>query len=257
MEFILYEKHGGYGHIMINNPKQLNALKRQVLEELNVAVTLAEEDAEILAVIISGAGGKAFIAGADISEMQNMTVMEAQQFAKLGQRIFNRIEAMKKPVIAAIDGFALGGGCEIALACDIRICSDKSKFGQPEINLGVIPGFGGTQRLTSVVGKSNALRLILTGDTIDAQEAYRLGLVDQIVPSEQLMPVVTALAGKIAAKAPYAIAQAQEAINYADGSKAESCEYEASLFAACFATADQTEGMSAFLEKRKPEFKGV
>lgn len=256
MEFVVYEKNGSFCNIVINNPKQLNALKRQVLEELNEALIMAENDVEVLTVILSGAGGKAFIAGADISAMQNMTVMEAQEFAKLGQSIFNRIELMRKPVIAAIDGFALGGGCEIALACDMRICSEKSKFGQPEINLGVIPGFGGTQRLTSIVGKSKAVKLILTGDIINAEEAYRIGLVDQIVSSEELMPTVTALAEKIGGKAPYAIAQAKEAINYASGYKIEGCEYEASMFASCFSTADQAEGMTAFLEKRKPNFIG-
>jgi len=257
LDYIIYEKNEAYCHIIINNPKQLNALKRQVLEELYEVLMLVENDSQILTVIISGAGGKAFIAGADISAMQNMTVIEAQEFAKLGQKIFNRIELMNKLVIAAIDGFALGGGCEIALACDMRICSDKSKFGQPEINLGIIPGFGGTQRLTNVVGKSEALRLILTGEIIDAEEAHRIGLVDQIVPSDQLLPTVTALAKKIAGKAPYAVAQAKEAINYANGYNIEGCEYEASLFAGCFATADQTEGMTAFLEKRTPVFKGL
>lgn len=257
MDYIIYEKNEAYCHIVINNPKQLNALKRQVLEELYEVLMMVESDSEILAVIISGAGGKAFIAGADISAMQNMTVIEAQEFAKLGQKIFNRIELMNKLVIAAIDGFALGGGCEIALACDMRICSDKSKFGQPEINLGIIPGFGGTQRLTNVVGKSEALRLILTGEIINAEEAHRIGLVDQIIPSDQLLPSVTALAKKIAGKAPYAVAQAKEAINYANGYNIEGCEYEASLFASCFATADQTEGMTAFLEKRTPAFKGL
>jgi enoyl-CoA hydratase len=257
LEFIIYEKHDSYCSIIINNPKQLNALNTQVLSELNAALLTAEQDNEVLAVIISGAGGKAFIAGADISAMQNMTVKEAQEFAKLGQAIFNRIELMRKPVIAAIDGFALGGGCELALACDLRICSDKSKFGQPEINLGIIPGFGGTQRLTRLIGKSTALKLILTGDIIDAEEAYRLGLVDQVVSAEQVIATATALAKKIAAKAPYAIAQAKEAVNYANGYRVAGCEYEATLFAGCFATEDQIEGMTAFLEKRKPVFKGV
>lgn len=255
MEFVIYERHEGYCHIIINNPKQLNALNQTVLADLSKAVDMVENDPQIQTVIISGAGGKAFVAGADISAMQRMSVPEAQAFSKTGQKLFNRIELMRKLVVASIDGFALGGGCELAMACHLRICSDKSKFAQPEINLGIIPGFGGTQRLIKIVGKSQAIRLILTGDTIDAAEALRIGLVDQVVPDEELQSVVTGLAEKIAGKPRYTLEQAVEAVNYAGGYNIENCEFEAALLAGCFATEDQKEGMAAFLEKRKAEFK--
>ncbi|MDK2919933.1 MAG: enoyl-CoA hydratase [Candidatus Petromonas sp.] len=256
MEFVLLEKNEAIGVITINRLNQLNALNPQVLEELNQTIDVVENDPSILCVMITGAGGKAFVAGADIAAMRNMKVLEAQDFSQLGQRIFNRIERMKKPVIAAIDGFALGGGCELALACDIRICSKKAKFGQPEVNLGIIPGFGGTQRLPRLIGKSKAMQLIFTGDIIDAEEALNLGLVDQVVSSEQLMSTATTLAKKIASKAPVAIEQAKVAINYAAGYMNEGYDYEASLFSTCFSTDDQKEGMKAFLEKRRPNFKG-
>lgn len=256
MEFVVFEKHVGYCNIVINNPKQLNALNRAVLEDLDEAIEMAEKDSEVRCVIISGAGDKAFVAGADILAMKNMTVAEAQSFVKFGDKVFAHIEFMRKPVIAAIDGFTLGGGNELAMACDLRICSEKSKFGQPEVNLGIIPGFGGTQRMTRIVGRAQAILLILTGDTIDAQEALRIGLVDQVVPKEELLSTAVKLAEKLSLKPPYAIAQAIEAINYASGSSFAGYEYESSLLCSCFATDDQKEGMAAFLEKRKAEFTG-
>ncbi|MFZ7104563.1 MAG: enoyl-CoA hydratase-related protein [Peptococcaceae bacterium] len=257
MEFIIYEKNGPVGWITINRPRQLNALNKQVLQELNETLGTVENDPEILAIIITGSGEKAFVAGADIAAMQKMSVQEAEDFAKLGQGIFTRIELMKKASIAAVEGFALGGGCELALACDIRICSEKAKFGQPEISLGIIPGFGGTQRLTRLIGRSQAMSLILTGNIIDAGEALRIGLVDRVVTADQLWPTATALAKKISGLAPFAVRQIKAAVNYSAGYVLEGYAYEASLFANCFATVDQQEGMAAFLEKRKPVFKGV
>lgn len=256
MQYVLIEKDELVTVITINRPKQLNALNPEVLKELNDAIETAENDKETRVVIITGAGEKAFIAGADIGAMKDMTAVEGQAFGKLGQKLFSKIERLRKPVIAAINGFALGGGCELALACDIRLCSENAKFGQPEVNLGIIPGFGGTQRLPKVVGKSKAMKLILTGDVIDAQEAYNLGLADQVVAVEQLMPTAIALAKKIASKPPIAIELAKAAINYCTGYADEGCDYEAALLGVCFSTSDQKEGMEAFIQKRKASFKG-
>ncbi|MEW6622671.1 MAG: enoyl-CoA hydratase-related protein [Bacillota bacterium] len=256
MEFILFEKKGPVAVITINRPKQLNAINTQVLKELDKVIDLIEQDNEMLVLVITGAGGKAFVAGADVEAMSKMTSLEAYEFVKLGQRVFIRLERLSKPVLAAINGYALGGGCELALACDIRISGDRAKFGQPEVNLGIIPGFGGTQRLPRLIGKSKAMKLILTGDIIGAEEAYKLGIVDQVVPNDELMQTVMDIAAKIASKAPFAVQQAKAAINYSSGYMDEACDYEASLIANCFATEDQKEGMSAFLAKRKPTFTG-
>jgi enoyl-CoA hydratase len=256
MEFVDYERFQGYCQIIINNPKQLNALNDRVCTDLNEAFTLAENDPEIRAVILSGAGGKAFVAGADVSAMRNMTAAEAQEFSTAGHKLMERIDLMHKLVIAAVDGFALGGGCELAMACDIRYCSEKSKFALPEINFGIIPGFGGTQRLTRLVGKAQALRLIMSGDQINAEEALRIGLVDHVAASEELLNDAFALAGKLSTNPRFAFAQAVKAVKCANDLNSEGYACEAALFSECFATYDQKEGMTAFLEKRKAEFRG-
>ncbi|MEA3361991.1 MAG: enoyl-CoA hydratase-related protein, partial [Thermodesulfobacteriota bacterium] len=200
---------------------------------------------------------KAFVAGADIAAMQPLSALEARQFAKLGHQVMRHIEACPKPVIAAVNGFALGGGCELALGCDIRIASENARFGQPEVNLGVIPGFGGTQRLARLIGKGRAMEMIFTGAMIDADEAYRTGLANKVVPLDQLLETATKMAATIISKGPYAVRLAKEAVrNGLELDLDRANQYEAELFGLCFATADQKEGMQAFLEKRQADFKG-
>ncbi len=243
-------------HIELNRPKALNALNAATLTELAQAVAAIEDNADVRAVIISGAG-KAFVAGADISEMVDMDPAAAEVFARKGQGLFHRIEALRVPVIAAVGGFALGGGCELAMACDMLIAGEKARFGQPEVNLGVIPGFGGTQRLTRLVGRAVASDLIYTGRMIRADEALRIGLVSRVVPQDELMKTAKEAAAQIAAKGPVAIAQAKRVIMAgADMALERACDREAAAFAACFSTEDRAEGMSAFLEKRAANFKG-
>lgn len=257
MEFknILVEIKDKVAIVKINRPDALNALNTETLRELRKAMhTLSFENENVRVIILTGEG-KAFVAGADISEMKDMSALEAREFSRLGQKVFNFIAAQEKPVIAAINGFALGGGCELALACDIRIASDKAKFGQPEVNLGVIPGFAGTQRLSRLVGIAKAKELIFTGDMLDAQTAHSIGLVNQVVPADQLMTTCMDLANKIASKGPAAVKLAKTVINkgiQADLSTGTS--YEAEAFGLCFATGEPKEGMSAFLEKRKPNW---
>lgn len=252
---LLYEVENCVGTITINRPKALNALNSQTLQELDALLTDIAADSGVKAVIIRGSGEKSFIAGADITEMRELSAMEGRAFGKLGQKVFRKIENLPKPVIAAINGFALGGGCELAMACDIRIATEKSKFGQPEVMLGVIPGFGGSQRLPRLVGIGRAKELLYAGDQINAQEAYRIGLINQVVKEEELMNAVLALAQKIAARAPLAVELCKEAVNVGMNLDLDSAiELESELFGLCFATADQKEGMGAFVEKRKAVF---
>ncbi|WP_144353147.1 short-chain-enoyl-CoA hydratase [Sporomusa termitida] len=257
VENLLYEKSDSIGIITMNRPKALNALNAATLRELDSLLTAIASDSAVKAVIIRGGGEKAFVAGADITEMQSMSAMEARSFGKLGQMVFNKLENLPQPVIAAIHGFALGGGCELAMACDIRIASEKAKFGQPEVMLGVTPGFGGTQRLPRLVGKGIAKELLFVGDQIDALEAYRLGLVNRVVPVASLMEIAIAMANKIVSHAPVAVQLCKAAVNEGmDMALDSATAYEAEIFGLCFATIDQKEGMQAFVEKRKANFAG-
>ncbi len=243
------------GIVKINRPNALNALNTETLHELSKAMhDLSFENQDVRVIILTGEG-KAFVAGADISEMKDMSALQARKFSQLGQRVFHFIASQEKPVIAAINGFALGGGCELALACDIRIASDKAKLGQPEVNLGVIPGFAGTQRLSRLVGMARAKEIIFTGEMIDAQTAYSIGLVNQVVPSDQLMDFSVELANKIASKGPTAIKLAKTVINRGmQADLATGSAYETEAFGLCFSTGEPREGMSAFLEKTKPNW---
>lgn len=251
MEFVTYEVEGRIGIITINRPKALNALNSQVLEELNGALDQVDLDA-VRALIVTGAGEKAFVAGADISEMSTFTKAEGEAFGKKGNDIFRRLETFPIPVIAAVNGFALGGGCELALSCDIRICSENGVFGQPEVGLGIIPGFGGTQRLARAVSVGMAKQLIYTGRNIKAEEAYRIGLVNGVYSQEDLLKEAKNMAEQIALNAPIAVRNGKKAIN--EGLQVEMDQaivIEERLFGSCFETQDQREGMGAFLEKRK------
>jgi enoyl-CoA hydratase len=256
-ENLLFENDNGVGIITINRPKALNALNGTTLHELDRLGDQIAKDSSVRVVIITGSGEKSFVAGADITEMQPLSAIEARNWAKLGQDVFNKIENLPQPVIAAINGFALGGGCELAMACDIRIASDKAKFGQPEVSLGITPGFGGTQRLARLVGKGRAKELLFTGDIIDAAEAYRIGLVNKVVVPEELMNTVRAMAQKIMFRAPIAVQLCKAAVNEGLDVDLESgIAYEAEVFGLCFATVDQKEGMTAFVEKRQADFTG-
>ena len=252
---ILYRVEENIAFITLNRPKALNALNTETLDELGWAVLRAGKEKEVKAVIITGEG-RAFVAGADIAEMRELTTQEGREMTILGQNVFSRIENLDKPVIAAVNGFALGGGCELAMACDIRVASDKAKFGQPEVNLGIIPGFGGTQRLPRLVGKGAAKYLIFTGEMISAEEALRLGLVDKIVPGEELLNTAISIAKVIMSKAPVAIKMAKHAINNGLNVDLKSgIAYEAEAYTSSFSTEDRIEGMSAFVEKRSAGFK--
>lgn len=257
MNNLLCEIDNNIGLVTVNRPKSLNALNPETLIELEALFReLAQKD-ELTGVILTGAGDKAFVAGADISAMQDYDVLAGREFGRLGHRALNAVAALPQPVIGAINGFALGGGCELALACDIRICSENARFGQPEVNLGVIPGFGGTQRLPRLVGTGQALELMLTGDMIDAQEACRIGLVNRVVAQDELIDHCFGIMEKIGQKGPLAIKLCKEAVQSGmEMDLARACRYEADLFSVCFASADQSEGMKAFLEKRKAEFIG-
>jgi enoyl-CoA hydratase len=254
---LLFEKIDGIGTITVNRPTVLNALNKQTMMELKDLIGKIATDPEVTAVIITGSGEKSFVAGADISEMRNLSALEGRSWGKYSQAVFNEIENLPQPVIAAVNGYALGGGCELAMSCDIRIASEKAKFGQPEVLLGVTPGFAGTQRLPRLVGKGRAKELLFTGDQISAAEAYRIGLVNKVVPAGELMSVVKELALKIMSRGPVAVSLCKTAVNEGMDMDFESGQaYEAEVFGLCFATADQTEGMSAFIEKRKASFTG-
>ncbi|MHB0885756.1 MAG: enoyl-CoA hydratase-related protein [Bacillota bacterium] len=256
-EFVRTAREAAITVLTIDRQPALNALNPKVLEELREGVREFTADRSARVMIVTGAGERAFVAGADIAAMSKMSVREAAAFAGLGQSTFSAIEDAPKPVIAAINGFALGGGCELAMACDIRIASEKAKIGQPEVNLGVIPGFGGTQRLARLVGRGKAKELIFSAVAIDAASAEKIGLVDAVVPPDQLMNKARELATLIAAKAPVAVSLAKAAIDRGlDVDLGTGLAHEAALFAECFSTADQREGMDAFLSKRKAEFKG-
>jgi enoyl-CoA hydratase len=256
-ENLLIEVNDATAIITINRARALNALNEATLRELLKAVTGLADNDQVSVIIITGCGEKAFVAGADIAAMQPLSALEACQFGKLGHAVMRSIETCLKPVIAAVNGFALGGGCELALSCDIRIAAETARFGQPEVSLGVIPGFGGTQRLARLIGKGRALELILTGDMIDAGEAYRMGLVNKVVPQAELLETAKKLAAKISSKGPYAVRLAKEVVrNGLEMDLDRANQYEAELFALCFASSDQKEGMAAFLEKRPAEFKG-
>lgn len=254
-ESIVLNKEGNVAVVSINRPKALNALNSSVLNELNQVIDIIEQDSEIYLLILTGEG-KAFVAGADISEMSNMNAQQGKEFAKKGMNVFRRIEELTIPTIALVNGFALGGGCELAMACDIRIASEKAKFGQPEVGLGITPGFGGTQRLPRLVGLAKAKELIFTADMIDAQEALNIGLVNKVTPVEELMNEGMLMASKIASKGQIAVRYSKEAINSGMQTDIDTAmDIEANLFGLCFANDDQKEGMTAFMEKRKPEFK--
>jgi len=257
LENVLYEKRAGVAYVTVNRPKVLNALDRKTLAELRTVFEDAQADAAIRGAILTGAGDKAFIAGADIREIASADAVAAAELTRNGQAVLDGIEHLGKPVIAAINGFALGGGCETAMACTIRVAAEHARFGQPEVKLGVIPGFGGTQRMPRLVGKGAALQLILSGEPIGAQEAHRIGLVDEVVAASELIARAEAILESIGANAPLAIRFALEAVNKGlEGSQAEGLALESSLFALCAATHDKHEGTSAFIEKRVPKFEG-
>jgi enoyl-CoA hydratase len=242
--------------ITVNRPDKLNALNDATIAELGVAIDAAIADDAVGAVILTGAG-RAFVAGADISELASQSPLEAQARARAGQTVFRKFETSPKPTIAAVNGFSLGGGCELAMACHLRIASEKARFGQPEAKLGIVPGFGGSQRLPRLIGRGAALKLLLTGDMIDAAEAHRLGLADEVVPADQLMDRVRALATTMLANGPLALAGCIDAVNRGlDTSLEEGCRIESDLFGLLSATADMREGMQAFLDKRPATFTG-
>lgn len=255
---IVLTRNSEIGFVTINRPKALNALNYETMLELNQIITDLAQDRSVKVVVIMGSGDKAFVAGADIPEMQSMSAIEGRNWGRLGQEIFGKIENLPQPVIAAVNGFALGGGCELAMACDIRIASEKAKFGQPEVSLGITPGFAGTQRLPRLVGKAIAKELLFTGDMIDAATALRIGLVNKVVAAEDLLESVKVLAEKIILKAPQAVQLCKAAVNNGiNMDTASAYAYEAEVFGLCFATWDQKEGMSAFIERRVPKFTGI
>jgi enoyl-CoA hydratase/carnithine racemase len=254
---VLYEKKNGIAYVTVNRPMVLNALDTPTWRDLRTAFESAQNDATVRGVILTGAGNKAFIAGADITELAQATAVEAEQSSRFGQGVLDLIENLGKPVIAAVNGFALGGGCETAMACTIRIAVDTAKFGQPEVALGLIPGGGGTQRLPRLVGKGRALQLILSGEMIGAQEAYRIGLVNEVVPASDLISRAETILRKIAGNAPIAVRLALEVANKGMGmSQEQGSLLEASYFGLCASTEDKKEGTTAFLEKRTSQFRG-
>jgi enoyl-CoA hydratase len=254
---LLLERDGRVALVTINRPKVLNALNSQTLDELRRASLDLKRDDEVRAVIVTGAGDKAFVAGADINELAVQSPTSGREHALAGQHVFDLIENLGKPVIAAINGYALGGGCELAMACTLRVAADTAKLGQPEINLGLIPGYAGTQRLSRLVGKAKAMEMILTGTPVSAADAERIGLVNRVVPAADLMSSVKSLAAELARQAPVAVRYIINAINHGLEMPLSDAEvFEATLFGLVSATEDMREGTRAFLEKRKPDFKG-
>lgn len=253
---LLFEVKKTVAVVTINRPDKLNALNNQTVKELNELFSEMKNNDEISVVILTGAGEKAFVAGADIFELNKLDLLSGKEFSENGQEVFNLIENLDKPVIAAVNGYALGGGCELSLACHIRLASEKAKFGQPEVNLGIIPGYGGTQRLARLINSGRALEYILTGDMIDANEAYRIGLVSKVFAPEELLPKAIEMAEKISSKGQVAVKMSVRAVVSCDElSQKDGQKLEAGLFGVCCGTEDFKEGTSAFLEKRKPEFK--
>jgi enoyl-CoA hydratase len=256
-ENLLLTKQGNIAYVTINRPKVLNALNMATMQELRSAFTDLKDDREVRVVILTGAGEKSFVAGADIGELQKNNPVEAKEYTHRGQAVLDLIENLGKPVIACINGFALGGGCELAMACTMRLASEAAKLGQPEVKLGIIPGYGGTQRLPRLVGKGLAMQLLLTGEMISAQEAHRIGLVNEVHPAGQLMQRAEAIAAVIIKNAPLAIQYCMEAVNHGmDMTQQEGLFLEATLFSVCCATEDKQEGTTAFLEKRTANFAG-
>jgi enoyl-CoA hydratase/carnithine racemase len=255
LENVLYEKRGAIAYITVNRPKVLNALNQRTWQDLRAAFADARDDADVRGVILTGAGDKAFIAGADIGELAQSTALEAEGASTYGQEVLNLVENLGKPVIAAVNGFALGGGCETAMACTIRIAAENAEFGQPEVKLGVIPGGGGTQRLPRLVGRGRALQLILSGEMISAQEAYRIGLVNEVVPAAELLARAEGILKQILSNAPLAVKYSLEAVNKGlETSQPEGLSLEAALFGLCAGTEDKKEGTQAFLQKRPAQF---
>lgn len=257
LETVLYEKEGAIAYVTLNRPKVLNALNKQAVADLKAAFEDSRDDSAIRGVILTGVGDKAFAAGADISELLNNTAVEAEERSRNGQAVTSLIENLGKPVIAAVNGYALGGGCELAMAGTLQLAADTAKFGQPEVKIGLMPGYGGSQRLPRLVGKGRALQIILSGEIIDAQEAYRIGLVNEIVSNASLIARAEAILKEILSNAPIGVKYSIEAVNKGlEMSLEEGLLLEASLFAACASTEDKREGTSAFLEKRTPHFHG-
>lgn len=256
MNNVLFNEKDGIMFVTINRPKALNALNSETIKELGEVISDVEKRKDIKTVIITGSGEKSFVAGADIAEMHSLNAMEGRALARNAQKVFSQIEHMPQVVIAAVNGYALGGGCELSMACDLRVASEKAKFGQPEVNLGILPGFAGTQRLPRLVGKGIAKELIFTTDMIDAQRAYEIGLANKVVKHEELLEEAEKMARKIMSKGMYGVSLAKSSINDGMNMDTESAyKYEANLFGLCFATDDQKEGMDAFLNKRKAQFK--
>jgi enoyl-CoA hydratase len=256
-ENLLIERDGAVLVVTINRPEKLNALNTKTVTELGQVMDEAASESAVHAIVLTGSGEKSFVAGADINELAVQSPVSGREHARSGQRVFDRIERLGKPVIAAVNGFALGGGCELAMACTLRIASDTAKFGQPEINLGLIPGYAGSQRLPRLVGRGRALEMLLTGAQITAEEAHRIGLVNKVVPAASLMTEARALAHALAAKAPVAVRYILEAVaGGLEMSFADAQDYEATLFGLVSTTDDMREGTRAFLEKRKAAFQG-
>ena len=257
LENVLYEKKGPIAYVTLNRPKVLNALNQGTIAELKAAFEDARDDSTVRGVILTGAGDKAFAAGADVNEVVNDSAVQAEEHTRFGQAVTLLIENLGKPVIAAVNGFALGGGCELAMACTIRIAAESAKFGQPEVKLGIMPGYGGSQRLPRLVGKGRALQIILSGETINAQEAYRIGLVNELIPDIHLIERAETILNRINANGPLGVKYSIDAVNKGlETSLEEGLRLEASLFAICSATEDKKEGTTAFLEKRRPNFQG-
>jgi enoyl-CoA hydratase len=254
---ILFEKKGAIAYVSVNRPQVLNALNHATLEELYLAFSTIKNDPEVRVAILTGVGEKAFIAGADINELQKLDAISAKRYAQLGQSVAELLENSGKPVIACVNGFALGGGCELAMACTFRLAGDNARFGQPEVRLGIVAGFGGSQRLPRLVGKGRALQMLLTGEMIPAQEAWRIGLVNEVIAPAELLPRAEAIAQKIIGNAPLAVQWTMEAVNQGLSMPlSEGLSAEVNLFSLSCATEDKTEGTTAFLEKRAAKFKG-